>query len=121
MLIPKTRTELLSFIYSAGTNQPAQIQFHSDGGHGWLQVPTSLLDIYGIAHKISNYSYQDDKFTYLEEDGDLTEFFKAIQLNENKLSQDFWNICPDNYKDNSPVRRKLHYQAPAPKLQTALF
>jgi hypothetical protein len=36
---PTTTAEMLSLIYGNGQNNPATIVFHSDPGHGWLQVP----------------------------------------------------------------------------------
>lgn len=50
-----------------------------DPGHAWLEVPTKELAQLGIADKISSFSFQsrDKKFSYLEEDCDLSIFAKA--------------------------------------------
>ncbi|MCK5548792.1 MAG: hypothetical protein KAI64_07235 [Thermoplasmata archaeon] len=44
--------------------------FISDPGHGWLRVP--LAEIKDVA--LSNYSYRDHEFAYLEEDCDAPKF-----------------------------------------------
>lgn len=54
-------------------------RFHSDGGHGWLEVPKAELRALGIAGSITPYSYQsrDGRVAYLEEDCDLSTFARA--------------------------------------------
>ncbi len=52
-------------------------QFYSDGGHGWIKVSIDELKKLGIHEKISNYSYMKNGYAYLEEDCDLSLFFKA--------------------------------------------
>ena len=56
-----------------------QLTFHSDPGHGWLQVPHSLIWELGIQSDISPYSYADDSYVYLEEDCDYSVFMRAIE------------------------------------------
>ena len=51
--------------------------FIYDPGHAWLQVPKSDLEKYDV-RSISNYSYQDKDFAYLEEDCDAPRYFKAL-------------------------------------------
>ena len=46
-------------------------------GHAWLRVPLVEIDLLKIADKISNYSYMDGQFAYLEEDIDLSVFVRA--------------------------------------------
>ena len=53
--------------------------FYADPGHGWLKVPKSLLVDLGITGKISSHSYQRRDYIYLEEDGDLSLFIKAMR------------------------------------------
>ena len=43
-------------------------RFISDPGHGWLEVPRSLLSELGILEEITTYSYQKKELVYLEED-----------------------------------------------------
>lgn len=46
------------------------LTYHSDPGHGWLEVPRDDLTALGIKHEISACSYQDEANAYLEEDVD---------------------------------------------------
>ncbi len=54
--------------------------FHSDPGHGWLEVPLSMLRALQIADKITPYSYMKGKTAFLEEDCDLSTFLQAYRL-----------------------------------------
>ncbi len=49
----------------------------SDPGHGCLRVPLSELVDLGIADQISEYSYREGDFAWLEEDCDATRFAVA--------------------------------------------
>ena len=51
--------------------------FHYDPGHAWLQVPLTDLAKYNVKG-ISNYSYQDKDFAYLEEDCDAPRYIEAL-------------------------------------------
>jgi hypothetical protein len=53
--------------------------FHSDPGHGWLEVPMDEIRALGIADQISRYSYmtRDRSTAYLEEDCDMARFAHA--------------------------------------------
>jgi len=53
------------------------LNFHNDGGHGWLECGRELITSTGIASDISEYSYQRGNNVYLEEDCDLNKFYKA--------------------------------------------
>lgn len=57
------------------TNRP--IVFHSDAGHGWLEVPRKLVKALGIEAEISSFSYQRGADVFLEEDSDAPKFIKA--------------------------------------------
>ncbi len=66
--------------------------YYTDPGHGWAEVPRSLLYELGIADKITRFSYQRGEDVFLEEDCDLSLFartmekagrsFNLIQVNE---------------------------------------
>jgi GTP cyclohydrolase II len=63
--------------------------FHSDPGHGWLQVKRQELKDLGILDKISHYSYQKRGDVFLEEDCDYSLFMhemrargKTVQITE---------------------------------------
>lgn len=90
--------------------------FHSDGGHGWLKVPLSLIKYLGINELISGFSYQDSTHAYLEEDCDLTTFLIATGLyrpNPNvfqkQFCQAFMRMVPEVYAHHSPIRNYPHY------------
>lgn len=78
--------------------------FYADPGHGWLKVQISELEELKIADKISGYSYMRKGWAYLEEDGDLTEFFKA------KGFTDFDKVCRHHSSDKfSKIRNYEGY------------
>jgi hypothetical protein len=52
--------------------------YYTDPGHGWVEVPRSLLHELGIADKITGYSYQRGEDVFLEEDCDLSTFARAM-------------------------------------------
>ncbi len=54
--------------------------FHYDPGHGWLEVPFSMLRALNIEDKITPYSYMKGKTAFLEEDCDLSTFLQAYRL-----------------------------------------
>lgn len=80
-------------------------QFFADGGHGWIKVSISELEKLKIADKISSCSYMRDKFAYLEEDGDLSLFFKA----KNFEGKDFDKLCKTNHSQFSKIRSYHSY------------
>lgn len=51
--------------------------FYEDSGHGWLKVKKKELKRLGISNKISGFSYMRGDYAYLEEDDDLSTFYKA--------------------------------------------
>lgn len=55
-----------------------QFVFHTDPGHGWLEVPHQVLAELGQTHDdYSPYSYRDAQNVYLEEDCDAGDFILA--------------------------------------------
>jgi len=75
--------------------------FHSDPGHGWLEVP--LDEVKHIASKITGYSYIRGDNVYLEEDCDAGLFLDSLQTGTFKIN----NVYTDN---DSPIRNYRHYQ-----------
>ena len=47
-----------------------KLNYHTDAGHGWVEVPRSLLLEYDIEDQITPYSHQKDDRVFLEEDCD---------------------------------------------------
>ena len=78
---------------------------HSDAGHGWLEVPKSLLKELGIGKDISMMSYQKGNSVFIEEDGDLSTFKRAYEEKYGSLSI---NELPQT-DDESPIRDYYPY------------
>tara|TARA_Y100001938_G_C8016722_1_gene392995 strand:- start:98 stop:436 length:339 start_codon:yes stop_codon:yes gene_type:complete len=66
-----------------------------DVGHGWLRVRKDEYLLTGF--KATPYSYQDDKYVYLEEDVDAPTYLKLYQPNPKNIVEEFYN-------GQSPVR-----------------
>ena len=58
-----------------------QLTYHQDPGHGWVEVPLSLLERLNLLGKISAFSYvdADKRLAYLEEDADLSLFMHVAK------------------------------------------
>lgn len=84
--------------------------YHQDPGHGWLQVPLTLLRRLKVTGEISPYSYMDGRHGYLEEDCDYGVFIRAAQaagLNYRII---------DRHDDNcSPIRDMDPFRVATPK------
>jgi hypothetical protein len=53
--------------------------YHTDPGHGWLEVGIDELLVLGIADQISSYSYMNAGKAYLEEDCDMALFMNTME------------------------------------------
>ena len=63
------------------------LYFHQDGGHAWLKVSKNIFNKTNISnHKISSFSYHDNKNYYLEEDIDATFYLKNLKAQNIKYS-----------------------------------
>ena len=88
-----------------------KIVFFSDPSHGWGRVTRSMIELLGIADKISGYSYQDKGYVYLEEDCDLPRFITALHsagYDEEIVYMD------DQLAESRGIRRLPRYEAPQP-------
>lgn len=56
-----------------------QYTSYEDPGHGWLAVPRAELIALGIENQISECSYMDAIYAYLEEDCDRAVFESAME------------------------------------------
>ena len=89
-----------------------QFIFYSDPGHGWLQVPRSLLRELGIEGQVSPYSYQRLDDAFLEEDCDYSLFAKAMKeagiqfevTEVNEPRRDSWVRSLPNYQVEETVK-----------------
>ena len=62
------------------------LTYHTDPGHGWLQVSQTDLDDVGLSYTdFSSCSYTDSKFLFLEEDCDMAVFMLAFRAKHGKL------------------------------------
>ena len=78
-----------------------KLRYITDPGHGWLEVPKSLLVELAIQDKITDYSYQKGTMAYLEEDCDAYEFVQACKAQGINVEFD------DVYEERTAIR---HYQ-----------
>tara|TARA_R110000868_G_scaffold193065_2_gene437739 strand:- start:280 stop:543 length:264 start_codon:yes stop_codon:yes gene_type:complete len=80
--------------------KPLTLTFHTDAGHGWLEIPKSIVLLFGkLINEVTIYSYQDKTNVYLEEDCDAPLF-----LNELRKRFDVKINEPDSV-DESPIRQ----------------
>jgi len=78
----------------------ANLTFYRDGGHGWLKVSKDFFNRTNRTMKhITCYSYQDNKYYYLEEDLDATLYLKNLEVEGIKINLSFKD--DGNY---SPIR-----------------
>jgi hypothetical protein len=92
--------------------------FHTDPGHGWLQVETSMIRSLALMG-ISTCSYIDGAahlIAFLEEDCDANLFLEAyrakhprheIQFNEKHIDQDHWIRSLPRYNETAVVLRDM--------------
>ena len=73
--------------------------FHTDPGHGWLEVPCSLLIKLGISDDITSFSYINGASAFLEEDCDAATFMRAYKDMSGGLP-----LIDEKYLEESPVR-----------------
>lgn len=76
-----------------------RLTFHTDPGHGWLEVTRADLVELGILGLVSAYSYTDGPRVYLEEDCDATLYLEAA-----KAAGWVLNMV-DKYAEDSFVRQ----------------
>jgi len=79
--------------------------FHTDPGHGWLEVPLGLLVELGIAEDITPYSYVRGSLVFLEEDCDAGVFIKAYSDEHGSPP-----AIEEHYQENTPIRGYPSYQ-----------
>jgi hypothetical protein len=79
--------------------------FHTDPGHGWLEVHYSELA--GFETEITRWSYQKGDKVFLEEDCDATKFVE--EMKNRGIEIEF----VEKYQHRSPIRNYAPYQARA--------
>jgi len=84
------------------------LTFHTDPGHGWLEVLRADLVRFGIADSISQFSYSMGQVVFLEEDCDAPKYLEALR------SRAIDYIIRDvHYNRDAPIRAMNPYRAPA--------
>jgi hypothetical protein len=75
----------------------------SDPGHAWLQVGWDLIDDLGWTN-VSQYSYHDEHYVYLEEDSDAPKFLNFLDSKGIGVGFSEFPIDPEQINDLSFVR-----------------
>jgi hypothetical protein len=73
------RPALKSRRFAQVIDNELHVRKYEDPSHGWLAVPMQWLEQLGIVGKISAFSYLKGATAYLEEDGDMAEFYTAAK------------------------------------------
>jgi len=81
--------------------------FYSDPGHAWLQVPLDEIERLAVGKKISNYSYRNAYYAFLEEDCDASVFLDALTAAGE--GYDFKEV----HHDEDSVIREYHRWGPS--------
>ena len=83
-----------------------KLKWFADSGHGWLRVDKKEFekDI-NASRQVSEYSYYDDDYVYLEEDCDASMYINHIQIN---LLEDMDSYIPEQYYDGDCFVRDLN-------------
>ena len=81
-----------------------KLTHYSDPAHGWLKVPKTLIEKYGISGEITTWSYIRKDFVYLEEDCDARLFLSAA-----KRSGDTYVIVERHTNRSSKIRSYQQY------------
>ena len=82
-----------------------KFDFYADPGHGWVKVTMKLIKELKIENDISHYSYQKGDNVYLEEDGDLAKFLKAMKKADKLVEFREYHI-----NESSKIRNYACYQ-----------
>ena len=75
------------------------LNFVSDAGHGWLEVPLADLFRTGIYKDVSGYSYFSETHAYLEEDCDASLYMDAVGRDAVKISRIEIDTFPTEYRE----------------------
>ena len=83
-----------------------KLKWFADSGHGWLRVDkTEFEKDINASRQVSEYSYYDDDYVYLEEDCDASMYINHIQIN---LLEDMDSYIPEQYEEHSFIRKLKH-------------
>ena len=82
------------------------LKWFTDASHGWLRVSRKNAEELGILGSITGYSYESEKYLFLEEDRDALEALNALK-NRPDLQAVF--LIGSHAKERSHVRKYNHY------------
>jgi len=85
-------------------------RFYADPAHAWLRVPVAQLAEYGIASKISRFSYRKGRWAYLEEDSDAPLFIQEYVRKHGARPRVTESVC----NGRSAIRSYPAYHADPP-------
>lgn len=84
-----------------------KIKWISDPSHSWLQVSKGWIRELNISTLISNYSYEDDWYVWLEEDCDAAVFIRESHKAGYRIN--FASIPEFFYNTEAPLRSKNRF------------
>jgi hypothetical protein len=84
------------------------LTFHSDPGHGWIEVPLLVLNQLNIHNKISGCSYMQHRTAYLEEDCDAGILMDALKAHSPDAE---FKFIEKNTNEDSFIRNLPRYPA----------
>ena len=73
------------------------LTFHTDLGHGWLEVDRSLIELFNL--DISDYSYIKGTKAYLEEDRDAGKLIDVLRAKHIE-----YKTTNKHFEGNHPIR-----------------
>ena len=81
------------------------IHIFNDASHSWGRVQFKKLVEFGIADKITQYSYMKGSYVYLEEDVDLTTLLREL------IKREIQYTFKHHYAKRSSIRNFQSYNA----------
>ena len=92
---------------SFATNPRNAVTYVSDPSHSYLKVPVRLAENLNFTDKISEYSFFNEDYIWLEEDCDMALFFNA--LDERSLPEPI--IYSETLEEQAPFRLYPRFSA----------
>lgn len=81
------------------------LNFYSDPGHAWLEVPRYYLSRLGIEKEISTSSYRYLGMVYLEKHADAAKFINALRKRKSPIPP-----LKEVVQENTPIRQYPPYR-----------
>lgn len=82
-----------------------KLTYHTDPGHGWIEMSWDVFQSLDISESISSYSYMNNNSVFLEEDCDAPAAIKRLK------EMGFTVELVESYKENTPIRHYRRYTA----------